>query len=45
VPWAPLPTALLVAAAFGAVYFAAARAVGLAEARTLPAAMLRRLRR
>ena len=44
VPWAPLPTALLVAAAFGAVYFAAARAAGLAEARALPAALLRRVR-
>ena len=44
-PWAPLPTALLVAALFGAVYFAVARAVGLAEARTLPAALLRRVRR
>jgi putative peptidoglycan lipid II flippase len=45
VPWTPLPTALLVAAAFGAVYFAAARVAGLAEARALPAALLRRLRR
>ncbi|MEO8466460.1 MAG: murein biosynthesis integral membrane protein MurJ [Gammaproteobacteria bacterium] len=44
VPWAPLPTALLVAAAFGGVYFAVARLVGLAEARALPAALLRRLR-
>ena len=44
VPWAPLPTALLVAAAFGAVYFAAARVAGLAEARALPAALLRRVR-
>jgi putative peptidoglycan lipid II flippase len=44
VPWAPLPTALIVAAAFGAVYFAAARVAGLAEARALPAALLRRVR-
>jgi putative peptidoglycan lipid II flippase len=44
VPWHPLPTAVLVAAAFGAVYFAAGRALGLAEARALPAALLRRLR-
>ena len=44
VPWPPLPTALLVAAVFGAVYFAAARVAGLAEARALPAAFLRRLR-
>ena len=45
VAWAPVPTALLAAAVFGAVYFAAARVVGLAEARTLPAALLRRLRK
>jgi putative peptidoglycan lipid II flippase len=45
VPWAPLPTALIVAAVFGVVYFAAARVAGLAEARALPAALLRRLRR
>ena len=45
VPWAPLPTALLVAAAFGVVYFVAARVAGLAEARALPAALLRRVRR
>ena len=43
-PWAPLPTALLVAAVFGVVYFAAARVAGLAEARALPAALLRRVR-
>ena len=43
-PWAPLPTALLVAAVFGAMYFAAARVAGLSEARALPAALLRRLR-
>jgi len=45
VPWAPLPAALLVAAAFGAAYFAAARVAGLPEARALPAALLRRIRR
>ena len=42
--WTPLPLALVVATAFGVVYFAAARIAGLAEARTLPAALLRRVR-
>ena len=41
----PLPSALLVAAAFGVVYFAAARALGLSEARALADAVLRRVRR
>jgi putative peptidoglycan lipid II flippase len=41
-PWA---AAALVAAAFGCVYFAVARALGLSEARTLAEAVLRRLRR
>jgi putative peptidoglycan lipid II flippase len=45
VPWPPLPTALIVAAVFGVVYFAVARVVGLDEARELPAALLRRVRR
>ena len=40
----PLPAASLVAAAFGAVYFGVARVAGLAEARALPAALLRRVR-
>jgi putative peptidoglycan lipid II flippase len=41
----PLPVALIVAAVFGVAYFAAARALGLAEARVLVAALLRRVRR
>ncbi len=44
VPWTPLPAALLVAAVFGGAYFAAAQVAGLAEARALPAALLRRVR-
>jgi hypothetical protein len=40
-----LPAALAVAGAFGAVYFAAGAALGLPQARALPAALLRRVRR
>jgi putative peptidoglycan lipid II flippase len=40
----PLPAAILVAAAFGAVYLSAARLLGLGEARTLLGAVRRRLR-
>jgi putative peptidoglycan lipid II flippase len=41
----PLPEALVVTGAFGAVYFAAAHALGLGEARTFVGALLRRVRR
>jgi peptidoglycan biosynthesis protein MviN/MurJ (putative lipid II flippase) len=41
----PLPTALLVAASYGVVYFGVARLVGVAEARALVDAATRRLRR
>lgn len=41
----PLPTALLVAAAFGAIYFTAARLFGLSEARAFAGALSRRIRR
>ena len=41
----PLLTGLLVAAAFGVVYFVGARLLGLDEARTLVGAVLRRVRR
>jgi putative peptidoglycan lipid II flippase len=41
----PLPAAGLVAAVFGAAYFAAAAALGLEQARAVPAALLRRIRR
>jgi hypothetical protein len=44
-PWGPLATALVAAAGFGAVYFAVAGGLGLSEARALPAALLRRVRR
>lgn len=40
-----LTTAAIVVAGFGVVYFAAARALGLEEARTLSSSALRRLRR
>jgi putative peptidoglycan lipid II flippase len=43
--WQPLPAAFVVAAVFGAVYFAAGAALGLPQARALPAAALARLRR
>jgi len=41
----PLPAAALVAGAFGVVYFTAARAFGLNEARAFTAAVSRRIRR
>jgi hypothetical protein len=41
----PLLAALLAAAVFGAVYFGVAAALGLEQARALPAALLRRVRR
>jgi len=43
-PWPPLPLALLAASAYAAVYFVAARALGLEEARAVLAAALRRAR-
>ena len=42
--WPPLAAALLVAAVFGGVYFAVAAALGLPQARALPAAVLHRLK-
>jgi putative peptidoglycan lipid II flippase len=45
VPGSPLPTALLATATYGVTYFAAARFAGVAEARELPAALWRRVRR
>jgi len=44
VHWPPLPAALLAAGAYGAAYFAAARALGLEEARAVVGALLRRTR-
>lgn len=41
----PLPGALLIAAVFGIVYFTAAHALGLAEARAFTQALSRRIRR
>jgi hypothetical protein len=41
----PLLAAALAAAVFGSVYLAAAAALGLEQARALPGALLRRLRR
>jgi hypothetical protein len=43
--WPPLPAALVVAAVFGAVYFAVAAAFGLPQARALGRAVLARGRR
>jgi putative peptidoglycan lipid II flippase len=44
-PVHPLPAALLVAAAFGIVYFSVAHLLGLHEARAFTAALMRRIRR
>lgn len=44
-PLHPMPAALLVAAVFGVVYFTAARALGLNEARAFTDALSRRIRR
>ena len=44
VHWPPLPAALLSAGAYGVAYFAAARALGLEEARAVVGALVRRSR-